>query len=72
MDLFNTIISFVFWILLIVIIMWVIRGLILCCCPGVLDVFEENIIIQQPVEEEEVQVQMENIAGTQVVIGGFI
>jgi len=44
-----------------------------CFCPGVLDVFGENIVIQQPVEEVQVvNVNMENIAGEEVVIGGFI
>jgi hypothetical protein len=56
--------------ILIIIIIWAIRGFINCFCSGVLDVFEENI---EPVEEVQVvNVNMENIAGEEVVIEGFI
>lgn len=66
------IISLFFWIIIITLILYVLYKIAKCLCPSILNFEEPEDMVFEPEPLEAVEVQMENVAGQEVVIDGFI
>lgn len=67
----SALISLFFWIIIITVSLGILYRIFLCLCPNLLHL-EVNPVFEPEPLEEVVEVQMDNIAGQEVVIDGFV